>query len=295
MAGRIPIAVFLMLALAVSESARTATPGLRLHVTGEGPVTIVLEAGLGDTLSVWKDVQPELGRCTRTVSYTRAGYPGSGRAAGTRDARAVVDELRAALQARGIAPPYVLVGHSLGGLYVQYFARQHPAEVRGLLLLDPTHPDQLERMQTESPGAYRLVKMASMLMPPVVKREFRDSTAAGGQVRQSPAAADLPVRVLSSTRAGPGETDSFRELAARLQRETAAMYPRAAHEFVEGSGHYVQRDKPELVIAAALELAGRDASCAQSSKSLLPRVSRTNSRPMTAVAAATMTGYHRPL
>src|SRR5688572_3064734 len=89
-----------------------------VHIEGHGTPTIVLVGGLGDTLEVWQSVQTRIAaRCTRTFAYNRAGYNGSAPANGPRDAEAIVSELRSELQRRGIRPPYVLVGHSLGGLY----------------------------------------------------------------------------------------------------------------------------------------------------------------------------------
>src|SRR5262249_60318800 len=78
----------------------------------------------------------------RTVSYNRAGSDGRDPALGPRDAATIVGELRSELRRRNLLPPYVLVGHSLGGLYMQYFARNFPGEVAGLVLIDSTHWDQ---------------------------------------------------------------------------------------------------------------------------------------------------------
>src|SRR5687767_9508956 len=70
----------------------------QIHIEGNGPRTVILESGLGDTLDVWKDIQPLIAdHCTRTVSYTRAGYLGSDPANGPRDSASIVNELRAEL------------------------------------------------------------------------------------------------------------------------------------------------------------------------------------------------------
>lgn len=246
---------------ATAESAANsaaAAPGAhRVRIEGSGPTTVVFEAGLGDTLDVWQRVQGKVAAgCTRTFAYNRAGYPGSRNVEGSRDAAAVVAELRAELAARGIAPPYVLVGHSLGGLYLQYFARNHPEEVAGLVLVDSTHHDQLARMRSQTPAMYGTVRTLSLLMMGPMRREFADSALAGEQVRASPAPGGTPTIVLSSSRAAPGETPAFRVLMRRLQDDIAEEYGALRHSFPLASGHYIQRDRPQEVIAAVRELAG---------------------------------------
>jgi pimeloyl-ACP methyl ester carboxylesterase len=229
----------------------------RVRIEGEGAATVVFEAGLGDTLDVWSKVQPRVASdCARTVSYNRAGYPGSSKADTARDAATVVAELRAELEERGLAPPYLLVGHSLGGLYVQYFARNYPGEVAGLVLVDSTHWDQLERIRREAPAMYGTVRVASLLMFGTMRKEFADSNLVGEQVHASPAAVAIPTVVLSSTRAAPGETPAFRALMWRMQTEIAKEYSAVRHDFVGGSGHYIQRDQPGSVVKAIRKMAG---------------------------------------
>lgn len=229
----------------------------RVRVEGQGPLTVILEGGLGDTLEVWNDVQPSIAsHCARTLAYNRAGYPGSNPASGPRDAATIVAELRAELEERGIAPPYVLVGHSLGGLYMQYFARQYPNEVSGLVLIDSTHWNQQLQMAPQATGAYSGRGAVVLFMTWIARRELADSADAGNQVHVSPHAGRVPAIVLSSTQASRGETPSSRTQAARLQEDIVADFPAARQIRVDGSGHYIQRDRPEVVINSARELAG---------------------------------------
>ena len=230
---------------------------LRMEVQGSGERTVIFEAGLGDNYSVWQQVQSKVANhCARTVSYTRAGYPGSPRSRAPRDAETIVEELRAALHNRGIEPPYVLVGHSLGGLYMQYFARNYPDEVTGLLLVDSTHWDHLERLQAEAAATYRTVRALSVLLLPIMRRELADAALAGEQVVASPPPRNMPTIVLSSTRAALITSGSAWALLGRMQDEIAAAFPGSQHIRVENSGHYIQRDRPEVVIEAARALAG---------------------------------------
>lgn len=238
---------------------RPLNAGTRLHIEGDAPPIVVFEAGLGDGGEVWRKVQDAVARgCARTVTYSRAGYQTGTFARGSRDAEHVVAELREQLAAAGLAPPYVLVGHSLGGLFVQYFARRHPEEVSGLVLVDSTHWNQLARIKEEASASYRMIRVASLGMQGAMRGEFKASPASGRQVVNLPPTS-VPTIVLSSTRARMGEGEAFRTLSATLQREIAAQYATVRHEYVKGATHYIQKDRPEVVTQAARELAG----CAQ--------------------------------
>jgi pimeloyl-ACP methyl ester carboxylesterase len=92
-------------------------------VAGQGSPVVVFENGLGGSLDWWSKVWPEAIEETRALVYHRAGYGNSATTDRPRDGAHIVEELRALLKARQLAPPYVLVGHSLGGLYMQLFAR----------------------------------------------------------------------------------------------------------------------------------------------------------------------------
>jgi pimeloyl-ACP methyl ester carboxylesterase len=249
----------LLLCLVSMEA--TAIPDVDLHhvvrLEGKGSRTVILEAGLGDTMDVWKDIQPRIAAsCARTLAYNRAGYLGSDPAVGPRDSETIVAELRAELKRRNINPPYILVGHSLGGLYMQYFARNYPKEVAGLLLVDSTNWHQGMTVQPSANTPYSGRTAVTLFMPWIMRREINDSSSAGEQVHASPQAEGFPTIVLSSTRAPSGETPATRALSADMQDEIAADFPGASHVRVNDSGHYIQRDKPTVVVDAARRLAG---------------------------------------
>jgi pimeloyl-ACP methyl ester carboxylesterase len=115
---------------------------LHLHCTGSGSPTVILEAGASSFAIDWALVQPEIARTNRVCSYDRAGMGWSDLAAGgPRDN--VTSDLYAALKVAQEKPPYILVGASMGGIYVRLFADQYPAEVVGLVLVDPTSEERL--------------------------------------------------------------------------------------------------------------------------------------------------------
>lgn len=119
----------------------------RLHVVqqGTGGPTVVLEAGSGEVASGWADVAAGLDDVTTVIRYDRAGTGWSEPSDDPRTAEVVIAELRTALQEVDAPRPYVLVGHSLGGLYVREFARLHPGEVAGLVLVDARPEDDARR------------------------------------------------------------------------------------------------------------------------------------------------------
>lgn len=116
--------------------------GYRLHLleSGSSDLTIVLEAGLMSTVLSWSTLQRELVKSYRVVSYDRAGLGWSDLGPMPRTADRIVDELHTLLQQAGIAPPYLLVGHSFGGLTMPLFAARFPDETAGMVLVDPVVP-----------------------------------------------------------------------------------------------------------------------------------------------------------
>lgn len=125
--------------------------GYRLHLfcTGiqiGGSPTVVLDASFPGTVSTWAWVQPDVARATRVCAYDRAGLGWSDRGLEPRDAVHHAQELHTLLQNAGIPGPYVLVGHSLGGLSVRLYADRYPDEVAGMVLIEGTNPDTWQRL-----------------------------------------------------------------------------------------------------------------------------------------------------
>jgi pimeloyl-ACP methyl ester carboxylesterase len=129
--------------------------GYRLHLyctgtnTADRP-TVILDALSGGTTPIWGWIQPELAQATRVCAYDRAGWGWSDDGPAPRDARQTAQALHTLLTLAGVEGPYVLAGHSLGGLYVRQFAADYPDEVAGMVLIEASHPDQAAHLPAEA-------------------------------------------------------------------------------------------------------------------------------------------------
>lgn len=220
---------------------------LRMLVAGSGSPTVVFENGYAAPLETWGRVQPEVNRFARTVAYDRAGFGWSEPGPLPRDGRRVAGELHAALERASVPPPYILVGHSFGALFVRVFAGMYPEEVAGLVLVDPTHEAEASAIDTTVPGL--------SFLPALV-----------AQVRAGAVPAGIPVSLISAM--GPGElpfaTRTIRAADPKRREERMADSTANADwlQSVKGgrfivthrNGHNVPQEDPALVVRVIREM-----------------------------------------
>lgn len=136
---------------------------LNLVCAGQGSPTVIFEAGLTDWSSDWVLVQPRVAAVTRACSYDRAGMGFStGAPAGPRTSSDAVDDLHALINAAHIAPPVVLVGHSMGGMHVRLYADRYRAHVAGMVLVDPAVEGFYTAMNDLTAGRYKAGRLAGL-------------------------------------------------------------------------------------------------------------------------------------
>lgn len=214
------------------------------QIIKQSPV-VVFENGLAAKMKSWSKVFSEIGSQATVFAYNRPGYGDSDAVSTRRDGAQIVEELRVLLRQNGLQPPYVLVGHSLGGLYMQLFAREHPEEVAGLVLVDSTHPTQFE-----GPGSLDKwpwwARLLSGLLSDSQKKELAEAKETGQQVLRAPTFEGKPVIVLSAVDDAQSEIALF---AKQKRADLPRLYPGSRQKWVN-SGHFIQNDKPEEVIQA---------------------------------------------
>ena len=240
-------------ARAASAGVRTASVDGRrtaLRVMGEGRPVVVLIAGLGDGMDSFAGAAAALGTSARVIVYDRAGYGGSDAGPGPRDAASAERELSGLLAASGVAGPYVLVGHSLGGLFAEYYAARHPDQVAGLIL-EESRPADFAALCEATPGTGMCMPPAAMLAfsPRGAKQELAGLRATEAEVRAVAPLTGRPVLVLSRPTAAKGAAP-FETVWARAQDGLAARYPGSTHLTVPGGGHYLHKDQSQWFVGA---------------------------------------------
>jgi len=256
------VATLLACAAGTSQAALPAATvrevdGHRLEILATGPATmtgaIVFENGLRETLDTWRPVLSALAPRAQVFAWNRPGYGRSDPVDGPRDGRTVVEELRRALHAAGCQPPYLLVGHSMGGLYMQEFARAHPAEVGGVVLVDSLYPGVIKRSE-DFPLYTRAAKR--LFFSDTANREIDAIHATGEQVLALPAHDEIPLtRLINVPRSAGAVAVDFGTVVddPGLRARVMGLYPRA-RDVVVDADHRIQEANPELVVKAIDEM-----------------------------------------
>lgn len=220
-------------------------------LTRHDTIPVIFENGLGGRIEYWKKVLPAISNDSTTFVYNRPGYGHSDPASTPRDGSHVVEELRTLLRSKGLKPPYILVGHSLGGLYMQLFARRHPDEVSALILVDSTHPKQFDGEGAIEKQSLWVRGVIALLATGVAKDELDLIPKTGQQVLSLPTFSGKPVFVLSAAK--PLEKKSrLADDANAKRKDIARLYPGSKQIWVN-SGHVITLEKPESVISAIRE------------------------------------------
>ncbi len=220
-------------------------------MTQHDTIPVVFENGLGGDMANWKQVIPEISKEATTFAYNRPGYGHSAPTSTPRDGGHIVDELRTLLRSQGLSPPYILVGHSLGGLYMQLFARRYPDEVSALILVDSTHPKQFDGAGALEKQSLLVRGIIGVLVTGVARQELDLLNQTGEQVLSLSTLQDKPVFVLSAL-APMKEKSPLADDANAKRQDIARLYPGARQIWVE-SGHVIPLEKPEAVISAIRE------------------------------------------
>lgn len=224
-------------AMAVLNEESSSEPLIAYRVLGTGKPVIVMISGLGDGMASFNNVASDLSQSATVIIYDRAGYGGSEAVNDSKDAMAAEAELSRLLSQSGVTGPYVLVGHSLGGLFAEYYAAQHPAKISALVLEESRPAPYADAC--EAAGLPTCTPTPAMVVsaPAGVRAEVDGLAATVIQVQAAGPVSGKPVLVLSrSLPPGATPTDA---LWAKEQQDLAARYPGSQHLVAPGGTHSI--------------------------------------------------------
>jgi pimeloyl-ACP methyl ester carboxylesterase len=262
--------------------------GYKLHINcqGQGTPVVILDSGLGDSYVSWRRVQPQIAQFARVCSYDRGGLGYSDPSPRPRTSKDLVEELHTLLHDAGVAPPYVLVGHSMAGYDVRVYASHYRDQLAGIVLVDASHPDQENRFPAalkDMQGTWlREGEFLEFTMPFGIPRliglcnpdssvravecnantaretvaEMKAFSESAAQAATTGSFGDLPLVVLSHDPANlsshlPADlAKPTSDAWEKMQEESAHLSTRGSQSTVKDTSHYIQYDNPAAVIDA---------------------------------------------
>ncbi len=250
---------------------------LQIRMEGEGTPTVVIEAGITDQMENWGPLQQRIAQVTRIVTYNRAGYGQSEPGPLPRHCGREAEELKALLNAASVPGPYVVVGHSLGGLNAQVFAAKYPEDVVGIVLLDPPplsfiRGEQYITLQAmadqmtaewqaiadagaESANAERKARAVFFKMIASEHREMFGESAR--LVSEISSFGDTPLLVMAAKKPNPVFEDlaqEYQEYWIEQSRSLSHKSSKGKFVLAEESTHHLYKDVPDLVVEGILSV-----------------------------------------
>ncbi|WP_010194338.1 alpha/beta fold hydrolase [Bacillus sp. m3-13] len=205
--------------------------------------TVIMDAGYGDYSKAWESVYPAISKLTQVFLYDRAGLGKSERSPNPRTSLFMVEELRKILMSKNVLPPYILVGHSYGGVNMRLFNNLYPQEVAGLVLIDSTPEDYPERFLPSMSDEFKEAYNKQFTL----EGDFHEFKESLHQLHLSNRVTDTPTIVMSAGKKAHYSKGS-QALWNSMQEEILRFTTQGEFIVAENSAHYIQNDEPLLVI-----------------------------------------------
>ncbi|MGP3779569.1 alpha/beta fold hydrolase [Halanaerobium saccharolyticum] len=222
-----------------------------------GQPTVIFESGLGDDSSTWKEIQDEISSITSTFSYDRAGTGKSESRDGPKSGIDIVQDLTKIVDNRSLGPPYILVGHSFGGLLSRLFASINPENIAGMVLIDAAPVNKEVVFENILTGKQK-EQIIKYLKNPSLNSEKVDKIKTYKQILKHKKKFDFPLTIIIRGLAkcyGPNwPEDKLLEIEQELQLDYKQLSENSKTVIAEKSGHYIHKDQPELVINEIKEM-----------------------------------------
>ena len=243
---------------------------------GKGAPAIVFLAGAGMDINSWFKVLPDVASFGTVIAVDRLGVGKSDRPTAPQTGEVIVAAIRSLLAQTGVPPPSVLVGHSLGGLHVELFARLHPEEVAGVVLIEAASPD--EALDPPQPGiTARAIGTAAGALDRLRGRprgldEVGNVAETVRQIGAAPPFPVVPLVVVTGSKRMRMIPEAAFAAHQAAQRGRASLTPGGRQVIAEASGHFPQLHDPDVVIAAIREVVAHVEQAAQAGTSRRHRI-----------------------
>ena len=227
---------------------------LQLLIGGQGSPAVIFEGGFGVGIASWSTVQKDVAAFAQTVSYDRAGLGQSDPGPKPRSAKQIATELHEALVKSGLKPPYVMVGHSFGGIYIRVFADMYPKEVVGIVLIDPSQESFNDWLKLNYADRLKAQESDIAKAREGVQGEFAALDTSYAQARAAKVREGIPVTLLTATEDATMPAEG-KKMWIEKHKEWLATVPGSKHIIVEKTTHFIQLQQPALVIDTIKQVA----------------------------------------
>ncbi|PUB10033.1 alpha/beta fold hydrolase [Paenisporosarcina sp. OV554] len=229
----------------------TSKGKLQYNISGKGKPNIVLINGGSGPIDAWMKILPEISESSSVFSYNRFGISGSDKPIESQDGKTIVKTLREALTIVGFESPLILVGHSLGGLYANLYARLYPNEVAGIVFLESSHPKDLSLNEYQGKTVKVINKMFTMFDSLSSHKQFNEVNFVKetvDQIQQVDFFPKIPVFVITGGKENRMMPEEVRKKRLENQLELLSLSKNSKHIVAEKSGHFPQLSEPRVVI-----------------------------------------------
>jgi len=236
----------------------TSKGKLEYHVCGSGKPNVVLINGGSGPIEGWMKILPEISKISSVFSYNRFGVSGSDKPKEEQDGITIVETLREALTMVGFEPPLLLVGHSLGGLYTNLYARRYPEEVAGIVFIESSHPNDMILNQYQGKGVKIINKLFSMFDSFSSYKKYNEENFVQktiDQINRMDSFPEIPVYVITGFKENRMMPKEARKIRIQNQMELLSLSNNSKQIIAKNSGHFPQLTEPNVVIEAIKECA----------------------------------------
>ena len=242
---------------------------LEYKLIGNGEQNVVFLNGFRMNFDSWNQVYTDISKSHRVLLFNRHGVGKSSKAALQQTGRVVVEEIHNLLSKLTIRPPFLLVAHSLGGIFANLFARTYPNDVSGVVFIDAPHPLEVaEQNRFKPPLIVRALndglKYFERLFDRLKYSEDECIEVTVNQIQNSAPFPNVPIAVISGTKKMPFVPEKAFKVHQRYQSELLGLSKHSRQYLCNESGHYPQVTEPDIVISAIIDTANETKNSYQS-------------------------------